>query len=267
LSGGPDDYLVLKDGRTDLLYLRSQADLAEKGMYLSLGAYQYQVFVEMYDVHDADGRYRRLAEWLQGGGVPSLDEAMRDMELAPLHAALRHGTIEDAVHESATLLGVTAAAKHADGKRAGELTPAEAIEALVAARRPDLSHGRWLYDWRVDRVWPDADLIALQLDRDGRARPHLRALLGDDRFRRAIGVNEHDGVRYFNRERFEHAIEVLALPRGSELQRLAEQAGYRVDSLEKLLTKPRPTKPRPTKPRKLPASPRPRATKRITSRK
>ena len=88
--------------------------------------------------------------------------------------------------------------------------------------RPDLSHGAWIYEWHLDRVWPDADLIAIRLDRsDSRSEPgsgngkgkgsatasarprQLKDLLRDDRFQRAIGTNEHDGARWFNRERFE----------------------------------------------------------------
>ena len=56
-------------------------------------------------------------------------------------------------------------------------------------------------------------------------------LLRDDRFRRAIGVNEHDGVEWFNKERLEHALKVLALPRARELRTAAERAGYRLDRL------------------------------------
>ena len=56
LGGGADDFLVMKDGRSDLYYLRSHIELAEKGLFLQLGAYESHVFVEMYDIHDTDGR-------------------------------------------------------------------------------------------------------------------------------------------------------------------------------------------------------------------
>ena len=249
LGGGADDYLVLKDGRSDLLYIRSQAELREKGLNLSIGAYQYHVFVEMFDVHDTDGRWGRLAGWLGGRGVPSIDDAMRDMELAPLHAALRADDASDAIRESAALLGVKTTALPVDRNAERKLSTPEAVEAFVAARRPELSNGRWLYEWRTDRVLPDVDLTALQLDRDGRT---MQELLRDERFQRAIGVNEHDGVRYFNRERFEHAMDVLALPGAASLRRLAEKSDFRLDDFALAVAEPKVPAPPPVsaKPRR-----------------
>ncbi|HEV3486561.1 MAG TPA: alpha-amylase family glycosyl hydrolase, partial [Vicinamibacterales bacterium] len=177
LRGGADEYLVLKDGRSDLFYVRSHAELADAGLYLSLGAYQYHVFVEMYDVQDADGRYRRLADWLGGRGVASLDEAMRDMELAPLHNALRESRADVAVREAAALVGATPPAS------VPTTEPVDAVDRFLAQQRPELARGRWLYDWRMAPVIPDIDLTALRLDGDGqRSMPEL---LRDERFRRA----------------------------------------------------------------------------------
>ncbi|MEX2547069.1 MAG: alpha-amylase family glycosyl hydrolase [Chloroflexota bacterium] len=245
LSGGSDAYLVMRDGRTDLFYLRSHAELAEKGLHLELGAYTCHVFVDMYDVQDTDGRYGQLATYLAGRGVASLDDAMAELELAPLHAALRESRVEEAAREAARLVDVedfkpVAAAE----KKADALATARAVEALLAEHRPDMSRGRWIYEWHVDRVWPDADLHALALDREAEARDaggdgiRPRELFRDERFRRAIGVNEHDGATWFNRERFEKAINVLALPRAAELRRAAEKAGYQLDLFEKQLATP-----------------------------
>jgi hypothetical protein len=63
-------------------------------------------------------------------------------------------------------------------------------------------------------------------------------LLHDDRFQRAIGVNEHEGVMWFNRERFEEAVKVLELPDAANLGRAAQAAGYRLDRLERALAEP-----------------------------
>jgi hypothetical protein len=265
LGGGAEDYLVLRDGRTDLVYLRSESELAEHGLYLQLGGYACHVFVEMESVHDTDGRYAQLAAYLAGRGVPSLDEAMKELNLAPLHAAVREQRTDDALREAAALLGVEDGA----GKsRAG--TP-DRLESFVSTVRPDLSRGAWIYEWRLDRVWPDADLIAIKLDKNGAAKappPDVRTLLRDDRFKRSIGVNEHDGGRYFNKERFEKAIETLGVTRRAELRRLAERSGYRIDELERLLSEP-PKWASTRRPPPLPAK-RPRAkaaAARTTARK
>jgi hypothetical protein len=174
--------------------------------------------------------------------VPSIEDALRDMELQPLHDALRSGSEPDALREAAALLDVAAPA---DGKRASAgdaIGVARSIEKFVAASRQELARGRWIYEWRVDRVWPDADLIALSIDVDPRKRAQrangkvVPELLRDDRFQRAIGVNEHDGVTWFNRERFEHAVKWLGLSQAAELTKSARKAAYRLDELEKQLS-------------------------------
>jgi glycosidase len=264
LGGGEDDYVVMRDGRTDLLYLRSHAELAEKGLFLALGAYACHVFVEMYDVHDEDGSYGRLAGWLSGRGVASIEEAMGELVLAPLHAALAELRGGDAVREAAALIGVTEEQPLTEFTKADVLEVARAVEAMIAVYRPDMARGRWIYEWNVQRAWPDADIYALRLDSESEAGKRVtakagatsaavtaatgsaaagngiepRELLRDERFRRAIGVNDHDGTLWFNRERFEHALHVLALPRRAELKRAAQRAGYRLDLFEKELAAP-----------------------------
>ncbi|MGI8928481.1 MAG: alpha-amylase family glycosyl hydrolase [Candidatus Limnocylindrales bacterium] len=265
LGGGPEDYLVMRDGRTGLLYLRSHAELAEKGLYMELGAYTCHVFVEMHDVHDTDGRYGRLAAYLSGRGVPSLEDAMSELALAPLHAALRDSRLDDALREAAALIGTTPEATPAGEPAAGApptagkpdaLAMARAIEALVAKHWPDMAKGRWIYEWLVNRVWPDADLFAILLDRGVGYKP--TALPRDERFLRAIGANDHDGATWFNKERFDKSIELLGLARPAELRRAAEKAGYRLDLFEKALAAQPKRAPTPESTR---SSPKPKTSK------
>jgi len=251
LSHDAADFLVMRDARSGLEYLRSQKELSEQGLYLELHAYTCRVFADLRNVHDTDGRWLRLAEWLGGGGVPSIDGALRELELQPLHAALRGGSAPDVLAAAAGLLELAVVpavvapdeepeeAEEADT----EWTLAQQVEVLVAANRSDLARGKWIYDWQVDRVWPDADLIALMLDRPRRPKSaagegRLAELLHDDRFQRAIGVNVHEGVTWFNRERFEASVKALDLPHAADLARAAQAAGYRLDKLEQALAEP-----------------------------
>jgi glycosidase len=246
LSHDPADFLVMRDARSGLEYLRSQQELSERGLYLELHAYSTRVFVDLRDVHDTDGRWRRLAEWLNGGGVPSLAAALRELELQPLHAALRREDAHDALAAAAGLLEVAAPIPDEPGEPLTDARRwlAQQIEAMVSANRPALARGKWIYDWQVDRVWPNADLVALGLDMPVRPRStagngRLAAkLLHDDRFQRAIGVNEHGGVTWFNRERFAEAVKALELSDAANLERAAQAAGYRLDKLEQALAEP-----------------------------
>ena len=58
----------------------------EKGLYAELNAFRCQVFMDFSVVYDdARGRWWSLTRELLGRGVPSIDAALREMELRPLH--------------------------------------------------------------------------------------------------------------------------------------------------------------------------------------
>ncbi len=91
--GLPDDpsmFVAFRDARTGLEYLRSCREIREHGLRLTLDAYQGHAFWEFREVPDgSSGQWRRLAERLGGRGVPSLESALRDLQLEPVHAPLR----------------------------------------------------------------------------------------------------------------------------------------------------------------------------------
>jgi hypothetical protein len=90
LPNDPSVFVTFRDARTGLAYLRSSRELWERGMWLALDAYQGHVFWEFDEVHDGTaGQWRRLADRLAGRGVASLDEALRELQLEPVHAPFR----------------------------------------------------------------------------------------------------------------------------------------------------------------------------------
>jgi len=82
-------YSVFRDLAGGLEYVRSNHELAEQGLYVELGAYRRHVFVDVRQVRDEQGRYADLVSYLGGRGVPSVDEALRETFLRPLHGAFR----------------------------------------------------------------------------------------------------------------------------------------------------------------------------------
>ncbi len=81
---------TFRDARTGLEYLRSAREIWERGLWLRLDAYEGHVFWEFREVVDGSaGQWRRLAERLGGAGVPSLEAALRDLQLEPVHVPLR----------------------------------------------------------------------------------------------------------------------------------------------------------------------------------
>jgi glycosidase len=91
LGDGAADYrwVAFREQRTSLEYLRSVADLRERGLHVALRAYETRVFWEIRELYDWTGVWRRLSERLGGRGVPSLEGALRELQLAPVHDALR----------------------------------------------------------------------------------------------------------------------------------------------------------------------------------
>lgn len=83
-------YWVFRDQASGLEYLRSGRELVDQGLYVELGAYQYHVFLDFREVVDSPLRpYARLAAELNGRGVPSIEEALREMVLEPILTPFR----------------------------------------------------------------------------------------------------------------------------------------------------------------------------------
>jgi len=79
-------YLVFRDHASGLEYLRNSRELCEKGLYVELDAYKCHVFLDFREVQDNEWRqYAHLNAFLNGRGVPSIDEALRELFLQPVH--------------------------------------------------------------------------------------------------------------------------------------------------------------------------------------
>ena len=98
LNTSPSCYYIFRDHRSGLEYLRRGEQLANEGLYVELHAYQYAAFIDFREVFDSDGSYGRLAGRLEGRGVPSIDEAHREVALAhilgPFRALMNCGSLQ-----------------------------------------------------------------------------------------------------------------------------------------------------------------------------
>jgi hypothetical protein len=89
-GGGQGLVLAWRDSLTSLEYLRRANDLCDKGLQLSLRPYQCHVFVDWNQRQATAAQpWDRLCDQLNGAGVSSLDDALINMELQPVHQALR----------------------------------------------------------------------------------------------------------------------------------------------------------------------------------
>jgi glycosidase len=156
LAEGPADgrWLALREQRSGLEYLRSVGEIRERGLHVALHAYETRVFWELRELTDAAGVWGRLAERLGGRGVPSLEGALRELQLAPVHDALRRAMAEPPDLAVERLVGSVAEATGTSGDRAAV---ASAVLALVSAAEPvattidDASQAAALRTWALLR--------------------------------------------------------------------------------------------------------------------
>lgn len=88
LNSGDNIYYIVKDNKRKLEYLKSSNELFNHGYWVSLGGYQYNVFTEFIEKRDVTGEYLRLYNYLNGKGVHSVEKALKELNLMPLHIAI-----------------------------------------------------------------------------------------------------------------------------------------------------------------------------------
>jgi glycosidase len=86
LHPDPHYYCIFRDQVSGLEYIRSSQQLCEQGLYVELDAYKRHVFLDFREMaDDAQQHHARLAAYLNGRGVPSIEEAMVELLLQPIH--------------------------------------------------------------------------------------------------------------------------------------------------------------------------------------
>ena len=151
-AGADGRWLAYREQRSGLEYLRSVGEVRERGLHVELHAYETRVFWQMRELHDTSGVWRRLAERLEGRGVPSLEAALRELQLAPVHDAVRVA-IESPTRESVSR--VVDAVAEATGTAGDRAAVVERIVGLwpagdkVAAGIEDASQAAALRVWTL----------------------------------------------------------------------------------------------------------------------
>lgn len=85
-----NQWCIFRDHNAGLEYLRSCRDFHESGAYVSLKGYQYIILLDFRVVEDSIAYpYHQLAQYLGGRGVPSVDDALRELMVAPVRAPFR----------------------------------------------------------------------------------------------------------------------------------------------------------------------------------
>jgi len=91
LQGFNNSYVIFRDQRTNLEHIRSCKEIKETGIYIELEAYDFHVFLDFHEVQDEPlGQYYRLEKYLNGRGVPSVAEALKELTLSPILIPIRN---------------------------------------------------------------------------------------------------------------------------------------------------------------------------------
>lgn len=90
LGREPQRFTIFRDQASNLEFIRPNWELTGRGLYLELNSYQTHVFLDFREVQDNEwGQYQHLVDYLAGQGVPSINEALRETFLQPIHAPYR----------------------------------------------------------------------------------------------------------------------------------------------------------------------------------
>ncbi len=83
-------YYAFRDHSLGLVFLRNSRELAAQGLYAELGEYEFHVFTDFREIRDEeDGAWGRLCTALNGRGVESLEEELKQLKYADLNSAFR----------------------------------------------------------------------------------------------------------------------------------------------------------------------------------
>ena len=88
----------------NLEYIRSGHDIFDSGLYILLGGYQYHAFLDFREVYDYSGAYYQINNFLNGRGVPSVENAKNELHLSGVHLSLRKLLSPDILYKFDSLL-------------------------------------------------------------------------------------------------------------------------------------------------------------------
>ena len=79
-------FTIFRDHTSKLEYIRENGELADKGLFVEVGAYNYHTFLDFREVRDNEwSHYAMITGYLNGRGVPNIEESMQELFLQPIH--------------------------------------------------------------------------------------------------------------------------------------------------------------------------------------
>jgi glycosidase len=104
IRGEQNVYYIYRDHRSNLEYIRTGNDICDSGLYIVLGGYQYNAFLDFREVYDYSGSYYQIHNFLNGRGVSSVENAKNELHLSGVHLSLRKLMSPDLLYKFESLL-------------------------------------------------------------------------------------------------------------------------------------------------------------------
>ena len=80
LHAEDDKYCIFREHRSGLWFVRRSREICERGMYIGLNGFEYQVYMDIHEVVDApDHRYQILCDTLNGRGTYDLEREWQEI--------------------------------------------------------------------------------------------------------------------------------------------------------------------------------------------
>ncbi|MBN2738274.1 MAG: alpha-amylase [Spirochaetales bacterium] len=82
-------YTIFRDYISGLEYIRNSKELWDVGLYAELRAFKYHVFMDFREVQDNEySHYYQLTQRLEGRGVPSVEDELKEIFMRPIYEKL-----------------------------------------------------------------------------------------------------------------------------------------------------------------------------------
>lgn len=80
LHAEDDKFVIFREHRSGMWFVRRSREICERGMYIGLNGFEYQVYMDIQEVSDgADHKYQILCDTLQGRGCFDLDTEWQEI--------------------------------------------------------------------------------------------------------------------------------------------------------------------------------------------
>ena len=87
LNAEDDKFCIFQEHKSGLWFIRRSKEICEKGMFVMLNGFEYQVYMNIHQVTDeADHRYAILCDFLKGRGCEDIESAWQDLIYKDLYA-------------------------------------------------------------------------------------------------------------------------------------------------------------------------------------